>query len=382
MNPKRNSPNERRYVAFRPCVAAAILLTVIGLSRLSGVVSASEHPGIASVLIDAQGGIVLEEQDADREFAAPGVARLLVALLTLEQVKLGFFDIDVPVAISAEAAAMDAGLLRLDPERTYPLEELLRAIFVAGARDATAAVADVICADAETCVRMLNERARLLGMSATRITDLSATTPEKAGVTTARDAARLARALVRHPEVVRWASLPGIPFDGGPVVLRNTNSLVGTVVGVDGLQVARVGGTCSVIATAKRNGARVVAVVMGDAALEACYDATAKLIERGFRSFASVELVREGETLKVSVEIEGGTVDHIAPVATRSFTYFQRRGAPSSQAVSLRYQIPMRLRAPVERNAVVGELIVERDGKIVAVIPARSPQRVGRSGLF
>ena len=339
-------------------------------------------PGLSAILIDAQGGLVLEEHDADRRVAAAGVARLLAALVTLEQVRLGLFDIDAPVVVGTAAAAARLGLLRLDTTRTYPLDELMRAIFVAGATDATLALAEVVCASLPACVTMVNARAQRLGMAHTEIANMAPASEAEAGMTTVRDAALLVRALLDHQEAVRWSSLPGIPFDGGPVVLRNTNSLVGTVVGVDGMQVARLGSSCSVMATAQRRGSRVVAVVAGSARLDQCYDGAAKILEAGFRAFESVELVREGETLKVSVEVVGGTVDHVAPEATRSFSFFQRRGAPIAAGLTLRYQLPSRLAAPVERNAILGELVVERDGRVIAVIPARSPQRIGRSGLF
>jgi D-alanyl-D-alanine carboxypeptidase (penicillin-binding protein 5/6) len=364
-------------------LGAGLVLVLLAAGRAAVRVAAAEEPAALShILIDAQSGMVLEEQFPDRPLPADGVARLMVALLTLEQVQLGIYKPEMAVAISAESAAIEAGLLRLDPERTYPIEELLRAIILAGARDATAALADVICWDPAVRVRMLNERARLLGMATTQLVESRDGALTEGGTTTVRDIARLVRALVDHPEVVRWASLPGVPFDGGPVVLSNTNALVGMVVGVDGLQVTRSGDDCSVMATARRNGARVVAVVAGTAPMGVCYDEAARVIERGFRSFASVELVREGEPLNVSIAVERGTVDSIAPVATRSFSYFQRRGVPQGEELSLRYQLPARLRAPLDRNAVVGELIVEQRGRVVAVIPARTPQQVGRSGLF
>jgi len=362
-----------------------LLILVVALTPAAGAGRANASDAeteLAYILVDAQGGTVLEENLADREMPAAGTARLLVALLTLEQVHLDLFDIDDPVTISTEVAALESGLLRLDPQRTYPLGELLRAILVAGAPDATLALAEGICGSLATCFEMMKRRAGLLGMKATRPPPLTTARGEDMGSTTPRDAARLVRALLAHPETVRWSSLPGIPFADGPVVLRNTNSLVGTIVGVDGLQVARSGSNCNIMATAKRRGSRVVAVVGGEAPLERCYERAAKLIEDGFRSFASVELVREGETLKVSIEVDGGTVEHIAPVATRSFSYFQKRNAPPTEGPALRYQLPLRIIAPIERDAIVGELIVEMGGRIVAVIPARTPQRVGRSGLF
>lgn len=358
----------------------AASLVVVGHLALAPV-AADEVPDLSYLLADGH-GLVLEEAGGSLPRMAPGLVQLMVVLLALEQVQFGMFPIDGPVVASEPAATIDGGVLRLDRRRMYRLEELLRASVVAGARDATVAVADLICGGADGCAELMHRRAELLGMASTRLSVPGGEAAAEPDSTTVRDAALLAQALLDHPETLRWSSQRGFLFDGGPVVLTNTNSLVGAIAEVDGLQVSRLGEHCSVIATAERSGARMLAIVMGSAPVDHCSRLALQLLDRGFATYENVALVRAGESLKYSIEVERGSVEHITPVATASYSFSQKRGSGASPALVLRYQLPARIEAPVERDAIVGELVVERDGQVVAVIPARSPLRVVRRGLF
>jgi len=371
---RRKARRRRSAAASRCFVGLLAIVATYGSARAA-------DDGLAYVLLDGH-GVVLEEYLADDPRPAPGLAQLLIPLLTLEQVKLELFSTDVPVAVRRESANVRGGVLRLDPQMTYHLEELLRAAIVAGARDAAAVVADLICGNVDACQEMMQSRVALLGMSKTTLRGTLAGFEEELDESSARDLSLLARELLAHPETLRWSSQRGILFAGGPVVLSNTNPLVGGLIGVDGLQVARSGGNCSTIATAERGGMRLIVVVLGRAAVEKCNEVAVRLIDRGYGAFENVELVREGDSIMYSIEVDGGSVDRIAPVATASYAFSQKKGRTVPESLVLRYQLPVQLAAPIARDTIVGELIIERDGQVVAVIPARSPQRVVRRDLF
>lgn len=354
-----------------------IAATAIAVPRPS---LSADPPQLSLLLIDGFGN-VLDERLGDEPRVAPGLASLLTALMTLEQVGLGLFPIDVPVVASPVAVGVPGAILRLDPEATYRLEELLRAIIVADAKDATMAVVELICSTAHACRELMQRRALDLGMGRTAIGGPMDDPRRAPDQSTVRDAALLVLALLEHPETLRWASQRGFPFDGGPV-LANKNALIGAVPDVDGLQATRDGEHCSTIATAERSGTRLVALAMGVGTLESCSRAAWRLLESGFESFEQIEVVRAGESLRHSIEIVDGTVERLVPVAAGSYAYSRRRGVRDADSVVIRYQIPTRLQAPIEPNDLVGEIIVERDGRVEAIIPARSPQRVVRRGLF
>ena len=374
----------------------------------------------STLLIDAASGRVLREHDADRSVAPGALNQLMLVLLSVEQAALGAVRLEAPVAVSEamlteprptagaprprvrKAAAggvplpapqgEPVGLPRpvpLQAGRSYGLGDLLKAVAVSSAPDAAVATANAVGGSVAGCVDLMNARAQKLGMTATRYASINGDGHGDAGVadvTTARDLLRLAQALVSYREVLDWASLTGVPFDDGRSVLRNLNLLLGRVPGVDGLQVASVPGGAAgaprhhVVATAQRGGLRLIAVVAGAPSSADRYSAAADLLEWGFETYERVEIVRAGDPLSVPIDIRDGTLPQVTPVAGASVSLLHRRG--EERHVQVRYQLPGVVMAPVTRGQGVGELIVEEDGQLVAVVPVFSPSAVGVSGIL
>jgi D-alanyl-D-alanine carboxypeptidase (penicillin-binding protein 5/6) len=359
-----------------------VLLVLAG-----GVPAWGVAPGpLSTILVEAGSGEVLAENHADLSLNPGNLAQLMVLLLGLERSEVDKMPLDVPVTIGPDAVAGAAlqrsrGLIPLRADRAYLLSDLMRATLVSAAESAALAVAEVIAGSIPLCVEAMNQRAALLGLSTTRFNGLGGVRVE-AGEdrSTARDLSKLARALIGHPQVLAWSSLTGLPFDRGTVFLRNTNSMVGTVRGVDGLHASMHAGQFGLIVTAQRGALRLIAVVLNAADSNSAYRAASDLLEQGFADVERIEVVRARERLKVSVNVEGGAVTSIVPVASDSFSVL-RRGS-EERRLTLRYQLPEVVFAPLREGDRVGELIIEEQGELVAVIPVLSPSDVARAGLL
>jgi D-alanyl-D-alanine carboxypeptidase (penicillin-binding protein 5/6) len=162
---------------------------------------------------------------------------------------------------------MGGSQVYLKEGETFSLDDMMKAMVVHSANDATYAVAEYIAGSPEAFVQMMNERAHQLGMRDTKYYSVHGLPPgpgQQADVSSAYDSALLAGELVKYPDVLRWSGIDSAPFRNGSFTLRNTNHLVRTMPGCDGLKTgfyAKAG--FNVVATAKRNGLRLVAVVMG-----------------------------------------------------------------------------------------------------------------------
>lgn len=337
---------------------------------------------ISSLLLDAESGRVLEERNAGVIRPAGSFPQLMVLLLGLEQVAAGVLPLDVPVVPGPAAAALSRIPLRED--ETYVFSDLLKAIAVSGAADATMAVAETVAGSVPASIDLMNARGRRLGMADSTFADLGMP-PGAAGAadavpsrTTAGDLARLARALLAHDLVLHWTGLTGLPFHDGAVILRNVNPMVGSVAGVDGLHVSPGVG---IVATANRGGMRLVAVVLGGSGgpVEG-YALAAELIEHGFSHYERVDVVKAGERVNIPVRVRGGAVGQVVPVTDGAFCLVRRRG--DEPRLELRYQLPGEMSAPVRRNQPVGELIVQQGGAILSVIPLVSPVSVSSAGIL
>ncbi|HYD49948.1 MAG TPA: hypothetical protein VEB21_16440 [Terriglobales bacterium] len=340
-----------------------------------------------AILVEAGSGEVLAADRPDEPVDAGNFGQLLVLLLALERATLEGLPIDAPVSISPAATnegpiRHSAGQVPLRSDRTYVLSDLMKATLVSGAETAAIGVAEAIAGSVPLCVEAINRRAELLGMERSRFSGLGAVRlgAGDADRASARDLAVLARALVAYPQVLAWSSLKGMPFDQGTVLLRNNNGMLGTVRGVDGLQVSASNGRYGVIATAQRQAMRLIVVVLGASDGDSSYRRAADLLEWGFGRYERVAMVSRGERVKVSVGIESGTLPSIVPVAAEPFSIL--RQVDQERRFQLRYQIPEILMAPVREGDRVGELIIEEEGRVVAVIPLLSPTDVLPSSLL
>ena len=343
----------------------------------------------AVVLIDAESGQVLREQDADSPRPQGSLNQLMLLLLSLEQAGLGALPLDVPITVSQTAvtAAAASGLrVPLRPDRAYLLSDLLKAVTIATANDAAAAVAEAIAGSLPACIELMNARAERLGMTATRYGSIGNIkgAADIADTTTARDLARLAQAVLHHRPVLEWASVSGVPFDDGAVLLRNSNQLIGTLPGADGLQIstwrdARIG-SYSIVATAQRENLRLIAVVLDAPDTATRYGTAAELLEWGFAQYQRIDVVRKGDPINLPILVLHGTVPQLTPIAGQAFSMLRRRG--EERDLQLRCQLPAALAAPVRRQQPLGEIVIEERGTLLGVIPLLSPSAVPSNSVL
>ncbi len=369
--------------------SAVILLALNAPGPAAAAAAGNAERPPAAIVIDANTGQSLREQDADSPRPQGSLNQLMLLLLSLEQSTLGTLPLDVPVTVGPSAVGGPAGGMRvpLRPARAYLLSDLLKAVSIAAANDAAVAVAEAIAGSVPACIELMNARAQRLGMTATRYSSIGGIPALKeaaAETTTARDLARLAQALVRHRSVLDWASLSGVPFDGGSVLLRNTNQLLGALAGADGLQVSSIrvarGGSYSIAATAQRDNLRLIAVVLDAADTSARYGTAADLLEWGFAQYRRIDVARKDEPINVSVQIVNGTAAQLTPVAGQTLSLLRRRDEEPD--LQVRYQVPDAVPAPLKRRQPIGEIVVEERGKVIGVVPIVSPIAVAATGVL
>jgi D-alanyl-D-alanine carboxypeptidase (penicillin-binding protein 5/6) len=340
-------------------------------------------PEIPAILIEASTGQVLAQSSADRPVEVLSLGQLMVVLLSMEQANLGVLPLDVPITIdpSVARAASAAGRIALRHDRTYQLSELIKAILVNSADEAAIAVGEAISGTVDNCIEAMNARAARLRMTHTRFVSLARTPKSPAtGSTTARDVAQMARALVADDNVLRWASVGGIPFDEANTVLRNRNRLVGVFPGADGLGTVEEKGKYGIIATAVRDHLRLIAVVFEAPSSDLRYQVATELLEWGFAGYERLDVIRRGERLNVSVRVQNGASDYVTPVAGASFSLIQARRQASD--LVLRYQVPSQVDAPLARDESVGEVIIHQEGRLIGVVPAVVPSDIGVRGFL
>jgi len=243
----------------------------------------------------------------------------------------------------------------------------MKAALIRSANDAAVAIAEKITGSVEACVRMMNDKARALGMDNTyygTVDGLPPTPGHDVDYTTPLDLATLARTIIRSTGLLQWSSMEEAPFDGGVAMLHNTNRLIGHLEGCDGIKTGfTLNAGFNLTATVKRGDMRLVSVVLGAPSNRERFVQSAHLLSWGFNNFDRIELLRRGEPLPVQVQVQsGGTIQ---PVSENDIAVVLPKGRIPE--VRLKFDIPPSISGPVAYGDTIGHVIVLDGGDVVLV---------------
>lgn len=242
-------------------------------------------PGLAlsgpSLVFDAKSGAVMHSEDANAPWFPASLTKLMTVYLAFEAIKAGRLSLSSELPVSAHASRQPPSKIGLPPGATISLEKALETVIVKSANDIAVVIAEAVSGSEAAFVAQMNATARALGMTATRFANPNGL-PDIAQVTTARDMGLLAQAILReHPAHAHFFALEHVQV--GRSALRSHNNLLRSFDGADGM---KTGFICAsgynVVASATRNGRKLVAVVLGGASGKARNDTAAQLLERGF----------------------------------------------------------------------------------------------------
>ena len=237
----------------------------------------------ALLVIEAESGKVLFAQNAGQPWYPASVTKLMTAYVTLRAVKEGRITLDKPLTVSPNAVAQSPVKMGFGVGTLVTVDNALKMLMVKSANDIAVVLAEGVGGSIENFADQMNMHARRLGMVQSSFVNPNGL-PADDQISSARDLAMLARALVREfPEYDYYWHLPGIRL--GNKVQRNYNTLIGRYPGADGM---KTGFICAsgfnLVASATRDGRRLIAVVLGAPSSAARALKAAQLLERGFHS--------------------------------------------------------------------------------------------------
>jgi D-alanyl-D-alanine carboxypeptidase (penicillin-binding protein 5/6) len=271
------------------------------------ITAVAADPYASALLIDADSGKVLFADNENAVVYPASVLKLMDLLTILDLIDQGKVRLDDMVQVTDEAYKMGGSQVYLDPSEQFSVEDLLYALMVQSANDAAVALAIHVAGSKEAFVAMMNSKAAELGMTSTHfysVHGLPPATGQKVDVTTAHDFAILCRELAKRPEVFPFTETRVRDFRNGEFVMRTHNHLLGKLKGCDGFKTGyfKAAGF-SIAATAKRNGVRLIALVMGSQNRKVRDAKAMELINRGF-----TQVPPRPESLQPTAQsVSGGT---------------------------------------------------------------------------
>jgi D-alanyl-D-alanine carboxypeptidase len=267
-------------------VAAAPLQAASPKSPAKPAVAKYIPPQYAAIVIDADTGAVLHAVDADEPTYPASLTKMMTLYLTFGALSQHRLQLEHRLAVSEHAASMAPSKLGLKPGSSIRVEEAILAIVTKSANDAAVVIAEGLGGSEENFARMMTEQARRLGMNRTHFENASGL-PDPDQVTTARDMALLGRALIADfPAYYPYFSTRSFVFAGH--VQANHNHLLETYDGADGIKTGFIRASgFNLVASAKRDGHRLIGVVFGGQSQPWRDHQMARLLDSGFARAAS-----------------------------------------------------------------------------------------------
>ena len=237
---------------------------VVGLAMAAGVLGAAPAGAVTApiLVVEVDSGKVIYGQAATDPWFPASITKLMTTYVALDMVRQGRLSLDSLITISPAAAAEPPSKMGFRPGTKLTLDNALKIIMVKSANDVAWAIGENLGGSIEGFAQIMNETAQRIGMRESRWTNPNGL-PDARQWTTARDMAVLGRALIRDfPESRALFSISAIQF--GRSVMANHNGLLGRYAGADGMKTGFIcSGGFNVVASATRNGRRIITVVMG-----------------------------------------------------------------------------------------------------------------------
>jgi D-alanyl-D-alanine carboxypeptidase len=245
--------------------------------------TASRASAEALLVIEVETGKVLFAENAAYPWYPASVTKLMTAYAVLRAVKDGRLTLETAVPVSQAAAAQQPVKMGFPPGTLVTVDNALKMLMVRSSNDMAVLLAEAVSGSIENFADTMNRHARRLGMTQSSFVNPNGL-PADDQISSARDLAMVARALIREfPEYDYYWHLPAIKM--GKAVHRNYNTLIGRYPGADGM---KTGFICAsgfnLVASATRDGKRLIAVVLGAPSSQARAVKAAQLLERGFDS--------------------------------------------------------------------------------------------------
>jgi D-alanyl-D-alanine carboxypeptidase len=256
----------------------------------------------ALLLVEADTGKVLQAENATYPWYPASVTKLMTAYVTLKAVKEGRITLDTLFSVSPVAASQSPSKMGFRAGTQVTVDNALKMMLVKSANDMAVVLAEGVGGSVDGFSALMNQNAQQLGMTQTSYVNPNGL-PADGQITSARDLALLARAIIRDlPEYEYFVHIPSIRY--GRRITQNFNKLIGRYPGADGF---KTGFICAsgynLVASATRDGKRLIAVVLGASSGRARAVKAVQLLDRGFANNGL-------SWLRPSL----GTVENLAPV--------------------------------------------------------------------
>jgi len=381
----RSISSAPKHSAQRKRVLCLIVAAVMCASNFSFAAPAiiprpPEIAGTSYILIDAKTGHILIEENADEALPPASLTKIMTAYVAIEEILNGNLALADEVHISEKAWRMEGSKMFIGVDTMVEVEDLLRGIIIQSGNDASVAIAEHIAGSEEAFADMMNQYAEVLELSQSFFMNVSGLDTELYYNTmSARDLAVLAQATInKHAQFYPLYAEREFTYNG--IRQSNRNTLLFRDRNVDGMKTGwtDAAGYC-LVASAERDGMRLISVVMGTASEEARAIETQKLLTYGFRYYETHKLYDSNQVL-TNVPIFSGAQNSVNLGIEDEVYITIPRG--QAEAMTATVDVDEVIRAPLSDRQIMGEVRVVLDNNVLYQGNVVSMQAVEQGGFL
>ena len=355
----------------------SFLLALLLLASLAAPAAAEDLAVEAQscLLMEKTTGQVLYAVNEHEQLEPASVTKVMTLLLVMEAIDSGALGYDDVVTASAYACSMGGSQIWLEENEQMTVEDLLKAVCVASANDASVALAEHVAGSAEAFVEKMNQRAAELGMADTHFVNPTGL-PAEGHVTSAYDIALMSRELIlHHPDIRRFTTIWMDSLRDGAFGLSNTNKLIRYYEGATGLKTGSTDNALYCLsATAERDGMELIAVILKSPTSTQRFESAKVLLNYGFAAYGLTHVEPEEPLAPIPVEL--GTAAAVKPEIAGDQDLLLTRDKLGTLTVET--ELEPFLSAPVEKGQRVGTLTVRAGDEVLAELPLAAAEAVER----
>jgi D-alanyl-D-alanine carboxypeptidase (penicillin-binding protein 5/6) len=349
---------------IKAVIAIALVLIWLPLQAAVPIPAPPEVDASGYILVDFHTGKVLAEKGADQRLEPASLTKIMTAYTIFRELQQGNINLEDSVLISEKAWRTPGSRMFVEVGKRVKVIDLVKGMIIQSGNDACVALAEHIAGSEATFAELMNNHARRLDMKQTHFVN-STGLPHEDHYTTPADIAKAAAATIREfPEYYQWYKEKSFVFN--EIKQHNRNKLLWRDSAVDGMKTGHTeaAGYC-LVASALRDGMRLVSVVMGTTGEEARAKASQGLLSYGFRFFETHQLYTAGEVLN-RARIWKGENDKLPLGLAQDLNVT----IPRHQYKNLeaRLEVAPKIMAPVSRGDVLGQVHVSLDGTSIVSV--------------
>lgn len=335
----------------------------------------------SAILIEASTGKVLFEKNADEKLVPASMTKMMSMLLIMENIEAGVLKWDQMITVSEHASSMGGSQILLETGEKMSVKDLFKGVAIASGNDAVVALGEAIAGSEAGFVDMMNKKAKELNLKNTNFK-----TPHGLDAanhySSARDMSIIARELVKHEKVLEFTSVYEDYLRENTdkkIWLVNTNKLVRFYDGVDGLKTGytKDAGYC-LTGTAKKDGMRIIAVVMGEPDSKTRNKEVSEMLDYSFAQY-KIDTLLKKESSVGKYEVNKAKEKYIEVVPKSDVTVLRKKSEKSGNAS---YEVKLNdLKAPIKKGDVVGKLRIKENGKYIRTIDLTTKSDINKANI-